>query len=129
MNKVIRRIVMTAIVVGLLSGMCLVAGAETTDVYYMDATGHRAACQDYNVVESSDASTQWYEGWYAVTEDTSIYGTLTISGNVNLILCDGAKLSVYRDGWYPAISLADGSTLSIYEGSTSDYCVHRLKTL
>ena len=118
MNKVIRRIVMAAIVVGLLSGMCLVAEAATNDVInYKDATGNTKSCTDYTVVSSG---TSWDEGWYAVTDDTSISDTITIQGNVNLILCDGAKLSVYRDGWYPAISLAGGSTLSIYEGSTSD---------
>ena len=118
MNKVIRRIVMTAIVVGLMSGMCLVAEAATTDgINYKDATGNTESCTDYTVVSND---TSWNEGWYAVTEDTSISDTIIIRGNVNLILCDGAKLSVYRDGWAPAISLADGSTLSIYEGSTSD---------
>ena len=118
MNKVIRRIVMAAIVVGLLSGMCLVAEAATNDVInYKDATGNTKSCTDYTVVSSG---TSWNDGWYAVTDDTSISDTITIRGNVNLILCDGAKLSVYRDGWHPAISLADGSTLSIYEGSTSD---------
>ena len=111
MNKVIRRIVMAAIVVGLLSGMCLVAEAATNDVInYKDATGNTKSCTDYTVVSSG---TSWDEGWYAVTDDTSISGMITIQGNVNLILCDGATLTMEQ------IEISYGN-LNIDEGSTAD---------
>ena len=111
MNKVIRRIVMAAIVVGLLSGMWLVAEAATTEgINYKDANGNTESCTDYTVVSSG---TSWDEGWYAVTDDTSISGMITIQGNVNLILCDGATLTMEQ------IEISYGN-LNIYEGSTAD---------
>ena len=44
-------------------------------------------------VESSAAVT-WPAGTYVVSGDASIGGDITLTGNVNLILCDGAKLTV-----------------------------------
>ena len=32
-------------------------------------------------------------GWYAVNEDVTIMGRVTVEGSVNLILCDGATLN------------------------------------
>ena len=44
-------------------------------------------------VETSAAVT-WSAGTYVVSSDVSISGEITLDGNVNLILCDGAELTV-----------------------------------
>jgi len=65
-------------------------------VSYLDADGSEKTCTDYTVVTSS--TTTWNEGWYVVNSDVSINETIKLNGNVNLILCDDAKLNVNVDG-------------------------------
>ena len=45
-------------------------------------------------VESLAADVTWSAGTYVVSSDVSIGGDITLDGNVNLILCDGAELTV-----------------------------------
>ena len=51
-------------------------------------------CDTYITVSSS-MDTNWGTGWYVVPEnaDVTIGSRITVSGAVNLILCDGAKLT------------------------------------
>lgn len=57
--------------------------------------------------------------WYYVAGDVEIDECITVNGNVSLVLCDGAKLTV--DTFFgPAIKVVAGNTLTIYgqtEGS------------
>ena len=47
--------------------------------------------------------------WYVVNADTAVSGRITVSGTVNLILCDGATLTA------PAgVNVAEGNTLRIW---------------
>lgn len=67
-------------------------------ITYVDAEGTIQTCTDYEVVPTSvDAAPTWGEDgketWYVVTEDSVINWNITIHGDVNLILCDGKKLS------------------------------------
>ena len=54
-------------------------------------------------------------GWYAVTNDIMISSRVTVSGNVNIILCDGATLTTPK-----GIEVAEGNSLTIWrqEGAT-----------
>ena len=45
-------------------------------------------------VESSAADVTWSAGTYVVRSNVSITGKITLDGNVNLILCDGKKLTL-----------------------------------
>ena len=45
-------------------------------------------------VETSAAAVTWPAGTYVVSSDASIGGNITLSGDVNLILCDGKELTV-----------------------------------
>ncbi len=51
-------------------------------------------------------------GWYAVTEDVTISGRITVSGTVHLILCDGKTLTASS-----GVSVNSGNTLNIYSQS------------
>lgn len=46
------------------------------------------------LVESSAAAVTWSEGTYVVEDDVTITGGIILEGDVNLILCDGAELTV-----------------------------------
>ena len=54
-------------------------------------------------------------GWYAVTDDVTINSRVYCDGNVNLILCDGAKCSSKY-----GIGMCDSSSLTIWAQSDGD---------
>lgn len=68
------------------------AQAAEQNVAYIDVDGSTQAVQKCTVITAD--TTYWNSGWYAVTANTKIDSRVTVSGNVNLILCDGAVLTV-----------------------------------
>ena len=63
----------------------------------------------YTTVENASADVSWAAGTYVVEGDVTINGKITLNGNVDLIIKDGAKLTV--NGYiYGSIS----NNLSIY---------------
>ena len=66
----------------------------------------------YTVVASD--STSWSSGWYVVNETLTISSRITVNGTVNLILCDGASLTVNG-----GVNVASDNSLTIY-GQTED---------
>lgn len=106
----------------------------TTPVTYLDAqvddTTHAvtytpATCTDYTPVASyTDAVTCGTAGettWYVVQEDVTIDNTVTFTGDVRLILCDGATLTVNsatEDG--NAIMNSGSGSLTVYAQSTGE---------
>src|SRR5574344_233083 len=71
-----------------------------------------ALCTSYQTVTSSTSAMS--DGWYVVNSNENVSGSITISGTVNLILCDGYTLTV-TDG----IRCLEGSTLNIYGQSNN----------
>ena len=65
---------------------------------YIDADGNTAYCTDYTVLDNT--MTTISEGWYVVNSDVTISGNLSTnvssSGEVNIILCDGATLTASK---------------------------------
>ena len=74
---------------------------------YIDADGTPLTCNDYLIVNVF-ADRELGSGWYVVTENLTV-NDLKIKGNVNLILCDGAKLTVNG-----GIELLRGNTLTVW---------------
>ncbi len=89
-KKYVRQFV--ALSLGLLS-VSLTAVAET--VSYIDATGATMSAEATPVASSSSAVT-WNAGWYVVNADVAIAERITVSGDVHLILADGAKLTASK---------------------------------
>ena len=76
-------------------------------VSYLDENGADQSCNDYEVVTAND--TQWTDGWYVARGDITIDQSVTVSGNVHLILEDGCNLTVNG-----GILLQSGSNMYIY---------------
>ena len=87
--------------------------AKSVDVPYLDANGSQQNCNSYTAVDTT--TTTWNEGWYVAEGDVTIPDSVTLTGDVHLILTDGCSLTV--DG---GISGNEDSALTIYAQSTGD---------
>lgn len=72
-----------------------------------NVTSSNATCETYTVVTSG--STSWSDGWYVVNSEVTIGSRVSVSGTVNLILCDGYTLTVNG-----GIQLTGSNSLTIY---------------
>ena len=78
---------------------------------YVDASGAaQTPVKVFTMLES--VTTAWADGWYVADTDTAIGSRVTVSGNVNLILCDGATLKAGQ-----GITVAGGNSLTIWAQS------------
>ena len=66
--------------------------ATVENITYLDKNGTQQTAASATQVTNSD--TQWTDGWYVAQSNITIDGTVTISGNVHLILEDGCNLTV-----------------------------------
>ena len=57
----------------------------------------------------SKNGTNWNGGWRVVAEDIEMDGRITVSGETNLIICDGVTLKAAK-----GINVSEGATLTIY---------------
>ena len=90
-----------------VAGNATVAPRPANEYAYIDKDGKlttQANCTEITE-RTDDISTP---GWYVVKENVTISG-LNISGEVNLILCDGATLTVTS-----FMNVTQGSTLNLY---------------
>ena len=63
-------------------------------VPYIDAAGNTAHCADYKLLSTSNEAITLTTGWYVVDGKVTLSGIISLSGDVNIILCDGASLNV-----------------------------------
>jgi len=94
-------------------------------VSYLDATGAEQTCTDYIAIK--EAIGELTDGnWYVVNSDVTITGGLYVAGDVNLILCDGAKLTVnkgiccYEDGDFTIYAQSTGENMGKLIATYSD---------
>ena len=97
------------------------AGAFADDVNYIEFTWTEDTSMliseektAENPTQVTNSTTTWDEGWYYVSGDVTISSItgITVSGTVNLILCDGATLTA--EG---GINVSGNQTLNIYAQS------------
>lgn len=67
------------------------SNAAKDPVSYIDKTGQQYSTSYYT--EVMDATSIWTTGWYVVTGNTAISDRIEVTGNVSLILTDGATLT------------------------------------
>lgn len=68
---------------------------------------------DYEIVDENN--TDWDNGWYVVVSDTTISGRAVVNGEVNLILADGAVLTISE-----GITVQGNNSLAIYAQSEGE---------
>ena len=108
-----------------------VTGGASSSTYrvYTSGTAYtdEAIPAGATAVETSAAAVTWSAGTYVVSSDASIGGNITLSGDVNLILCDGKELTVSGtiNGGAAAFNIygqASGTgKLTIDGGNTNQY--------
>ena len=82
-------------------------------VSYLDKNGSKQTADNVTVVASS--MTTWNGGWYVVNSTVTIDNRVTVSGEVHLILADGASLTVNR-----GINVAESNSFSVYAQSVGE---------
>ncbi|MCQ2530753.1 MAG: hypothetical protein MJ086_05795 [Lachnospiraceae bacterium] len=82
---------------------------KTNSFYVFDGT----RSEDLSCTNVTFDAVVWTDPWYVVTDDCTI-DSVVVSGNVNLILQDGCKLTVDN-----GIRVEQGSNLKIYAQSTA----------
>lgn len=76
-------------------------------VSYLDANGNSQNCSAYYTVDSG--TTAFTNNWYVVNGEVITDSRITVSGTVNLILCDDATLTARK-----GIEVPVGATLNVY---------------
>ena len=72
---------------------CKKCGLINQEVNYIDENGGSQSCLNYTTVLSqTDWGIKGETSWYVVKDTVHIQDTIFLYGNINLILCDGAKL-------------------------------------
>jgi uncharacterized repeat protein (TIGR02543 family) len=86
-------------------------------VPYIDADGNTQTCSNFTVLTNTTDISNLSAGWYMVTENVSYSKQFNCSkGDIHLILCDGAKMTIESNSSY-AIGVS-GYSLTIYAQST-----------
>jgi len=86
--------------------------AMAADEYtYIDENG---VTQTTAASAITPSTTTLSTGWYVVNADVEITGTITVSGDVKLILVDGKRLTVTASSNNAGISVVGGNSLTIY---------------
>ena len=88
-------------------------GVAKSNETYIDASGHE---QTVECVEIGSDTTTLQSGWYVVKGNVNTYSKVTISGNVNLVLADGATYTVSVSSYGEAIEIKGDNSLTIYGG-------------
>ena len=70
-------------------------------------------CRNYTVVDGS--TTAWNSGWYVVNSPVTIDSRVSVSGEVHLILADGASLTANG-----GINVAENNSFTVYAQSVGE---------
>ena len=87
--------------------------ATANGVSYLDENGDEQTADNVTVVESG--TTAWNGGWYVVNDTVTIGSRVAVSGEVHLILADGASLTVNG-----GINVAKDNSFSVYAQSDKE---------
>ena len=103
-----------------VTGKAPYSGSQTVNVHVLtfekyDGTALATATLPENqdnafIITSTTTTIQ--SGWYVVSDDVTVTDRIKVSGDVHLVLCDGATLTAET-----GISVTDGNSLTIYSQS------------
>ena len=86
-------------------------------VSYIGQDGDTDSVDDYVLIDEDTCL--WESGTYVAAGDVTLSGFVTVSGTVDLILSDGARLTASGDEGEAAVFVPEESTLNIYGQSGS----------
>jgi len=124
MKKKFLSIILTfAMVVTMIPMFGITASATQDTVYYLNASGNLQNCDNYTEVIDSSSTVNWSSGTYVVKGNVNInvnddYAVF-VNGEVNLILLDGAKLTIENTKQTcSGISYSSTGKINIFSGTT-----------
>ncbi|MBR5725867.1 MAG: hypothetical protein IKX56_03935, partial [Muribaculaceae bacterium] len=79
-------------------------------VNYMDGNGGEHICKNFTLLTGDETTLE--AGWYVVDHDINCDSTLTLNGDVNLILCNGKTMTVAPNSGRGIVG--SSSSLSVY---------------
>ena len=88
--------------------------AATTDCTYVDENGDTQTTVGFTVTRITAETAILTSGWYVVDSNVTRASTITVSGDVKLILMDGCTLKVNALTNLAGITVSAGNTLTIY---------------
>ena len=100
-------------IAGFFPGGIVITARAAENVSYLDADG--ATRTAASATEVTSDSTAWESGWYVVNDEVTIGSRVSVTGEVHLILADGAHLTASG-----GINVGGGNSLTIYAQSTGD---------
>lgn len=89
---------------------CAPAAFADAPVSYLDAQGVPQSCDTYTTL--TDETTAWTDGWYLAEGTVTISKKVTVTGDVHLILADGASVTTGN------IEVSGSNALTLYAQST-----------
>lgn len=101
----------------LLPAPALASGKETYIDYIWDENANKLisetkTCSTYTTITAENPPTEWAAGWYVVSGTVEISQRITVTGNVHLILKDGAHLTASQ-----GIQVTGANSLTVYAQS------------
>ena len=86
---------------------------------YIDADGNTQVCANFTVLTNETDVSDLGGGWYVVMEDVSYSSRFNcVEGDIHLILCDGAKMTVKNTTDDAIVCIEKRGSLTIYAQST-----------
>ncbi|MBQ3215888.1 MAG: hypothetical protein IJB11_07210, partial [Oscillospiraceae bacterium] len=129
-NRLLSLVLCVCMVLSMMPGMPLTASAAAA-VSYIDCSwdGSKVVqtqkqVSEYTVVTSG--TTAWNTGWYVVTGEVTIDSRVTVSGDVHLILADGAVLTAQKGIAVQMGSINNPNSLTIYAQSADTKTMGKL---
>ena len=100
------------------TGLMLIVLPQTVqaadDYVYIDKNGETKTTEGLTVTPITVDTATLTDGWYVVNNDVPHNGTITVSGDVHLIIMDGFTLSVTGSPDNAGIRVSPGNSLSVY---------------
>ena len=88
--------------------------AHAQELKYLATDGTQTALNE-NATTVTSSTTNWSNGWYVVSEDVTIADRISVSGTVNLILCNGITLTASK-----GIGVGSSATFNVYAQSIDE---------
>lgn len=111
----------------MLASLCPTALAEGGGIYYLDENGDKRLCETYTTVATTGIgwnTTNNPSGWYVVENSVEITYSVTVTGEVHLILMDNCELNAKR-----GIEVSKRNSLTIYAQSKDESAMGKLTAI